>query len=83
MPRMPRMFCSCLARLPRMPRHGSHASPARILYTLYIGRLIQTAGSNLCDERPENRAKMAFGPVFKHIIRLEHFEMFFYVLTLP
>ena len=37
---------------------------------------------NLCDERPENRAKMAFGPVFKHIIRLEHFEMFFYVLTL-
>ena len=48
----------------------------------YIGRLIQTAGSNLCDERPENRAKMAFGPVFKHIIRLEHFEMFFYVLTL-
>ena len=31
--------------------------------------VIQTAGSNLCDERPENRAKMAFGPVFKHIIR--------------
>ena len=33
MPRMPRMFCSCLARLPRMPRNGSHASLARILYT--------------------------------------------------
>ena len=26
---------------------------------MYIGRLIQTAGSNLYDKRPENRAKMA------------------------
>ena len=37
---------------------------------------IQTAGLCLCDERPENRAKMAFGPVFKHIIRLEHSKCF-------
>ena len=33
--------------------------------------IIQTADSNLWDERPENRAKMAFGPVFPREARAE------------